>query len=676
MSTRTDRLLADATSLPHLLALRAEAHPDRVAFRFLEEGEREITQLTYAELQTRARAVAARLQRTTQPGERALFMYPPSLEFVVAFFGCLMARVVPVPVYPPRQNRSFERLAAVVRDASATRLMATQQVFSLSAAGFDRLPAGQALQWLVSDTVEPAEADGYAPTDIARDDLAFLQYTSGSTGDPKGVVVSHRNLLVNLGMIHELLLCPEEGVTVSWLPQFHDMGLIGMTLYPLAYGGTSVQMPPTAFLQRPARWLRAISAYRGCLTTAPNFAYELCTHKVKEPELEGLDLSCWTLALNGAEPIRYDTLLRFSGRFAAVGFRKDALLPCYGMAETTLIVTGKPPGRRFQSLPLQRADLERHHAVIADEADPGAVTLVSSGQRIGTEQLLIVDPDTREACPPLRVGELWVHGEHVAQGYWGRPDATRDTFHAEHPAAPGVRFLRTGDLAFEHEGEVYITGRLKDLVIIGGRNLYPQDIELTVERASPAVRKGGVAAFAIDVDDVEQLAIVAELERTSLQGDHRRTVDAIVAEVAASHEVGVGMVVLIQPGAIPKTSSGKIQRRAAQRAMLAGQFEAVHAWAPAREAAAEPDALEGDEEAARLHDLLRAWFREQGEVAAAHIDIDRPMAAYGVDSVVAAEFTVYVESLAGERVPPDFVWTHQTIREMARFIRQKRSTPA
>lgn len=676
MSTFADRILADSPSLTALLSRRAAEHPDRVAFRFLEEGEQETASLTYSELERRARAVAARLQRTVQPGERALFMYPPCLDFVVAFFGCLMAKVVPVPVYPPRQNRSFERLAAVVRDASATRLMATQQVFSLSAAGFDRLPGGQSLQWLVSDTVDTAEADGFVPAEVTRDDLAFLQYTSGSTGDPKGVVVSHRNLLVNLGMIHELLQCPEESVTVSWLPQFHDMGLIGMTLYPLAYGGTSVQMPPTAFLQRPARWLQAISKYRGCLTTAPNFAYELCTHKVKEAELEGVDLSCWTLALNGAEPIRYDTLLRFSGRFASVGFPKEALLPCYGMAETTLIVTGKPPGRRFQSLPLRRAELEQHQAVIGDEADPDVVTVVSSGQRIGAEHLLVVDPETQQVCPPLRVGEIWVHGDHVAGGYWGRPEATRDTFEARSEAVPGKAFLRTGDLGFTHQGEFYVTGRLKDLVIIGGRNLYPQDIEHTVERASPAVRKGGVAAFAVDIDDVEQLAIVAELERTSLQGDHQKTVDAIVRDVAASHEVGVGFVVLIKPGAIPKTSSGKIQRRAAQRDMLAGRFEAVFAWAPSREAAAEPDALEGDDEAARLHDMLRAWFREHGEVQAAHVDIDRPMAAYGVDSVVAAEFTSYVESLVGERVPPDFVWTHPTIRDMARFIRQRTGSAA
>ncbi len=676
MSTRAERILAESPSLVRLLALRAAEHPDRIAFRFLEDGEQETARLTYGDLEIRARAVAARLQRSVRPGERALFMYPPCLDFVVAFFGCLMAGVVPVPVYPPRQNRSFERLAAVVRDASATRLMATEQVFSLSAAGFERLPGGRSLEWLVSDTVDPAEADAFVPAPIARDDLAFLQYTSGSTGDPKGVVVSHGNLLVNLGMIHELLQCPEEAVTVSWLPQFHDMGLIGMTLYPLAYGGSSVQMPPAAFLQRPVRWLSAISTYRGRLTTAPNFAYELCSHKVKEVELAGLDLSCWELALNGAEPIRRDTLLRFAGRFATAGFSPEALLPCYGMAETTLIVTGKPPGRRFVALPLRRDELERHRAVIVDEDDLDVTTVVSSGRRIGDEQLLIVDPATLQECPPLGVGEIWVRGAHVAHGYWNRPEATEETFGAACAAAPGQRFLRTGDLGFTHDGEVYVTGRLKDLVIVGGRNLYPQDIEYTVERASPAVRKGGVAAFAVDIDDLEQLAIVAELERTSLQGDHQRTVDAIVRDVAASHEVGVGMVVLIKPGAVPKTSSGKIQRRAAQRDLLAGRFEAVFAWAPSSEDAAGPDDLEGDAEARRLHDTLRAWFREHGEVQAARIDIDRPMAAYGVDSVVAAEFTAYVESIVGERVPADFVWTHPTIREIARFIRQRVDPPA
>lgn len=676
MTSLTDSLLREARSVSDLLARRARLHPDRVAFRFLEDGERETGALTFGELDARARAVARHVIGAASPGDRALFMYPPCLDFVVAFFGCLYARVIPVPVYPPRQDRSFERLLAVIRDASAGLVLTTQEVADQAAKVFERLPGHAPLRWLVVSAMTDAPAGDADLPPVSPEDIAFLQYTSGSTGDPKGVVVLHGNLLVNLQMIHEVVGCHERDVTVSWLPQFHDMGLIGMTIYPIAYGGTSVQMPPSAFLQRPVRWLQALSAYGGALSTAPNFAYELCCNKVKESEFASLRLEHWQRALNGAEPIRHDTLARFAGRCSTAGLAREFLVPCYGMAEATLIVSAKPPGARFVSLPLHKGRLEQHDVVIVASEHPEATLAVGSGRRLGEEEILIVDPETRAACPPLRVGEIWLRGGHVAGGYWNRPDATRETFAAECPQVPGKAWLRTGDLGFVHDGELFITGRHKDLVIVGGRNLYPQDIEYSVERASPAIRKGGVAAFSIEGEDGETLAVVAEVEKASLSGDHQATVDAILQEISTTHEVGVGTIVLIPPGTVPKTSSGKIQRRAARRDLLQGAFTPVHQWAPPAEGPAGEVEEAGEGEAGRMHDLLKAWFREQGEVEAAHIDIDRPMAAYGVDSVVAAEFTVFVESLVGEPVPPDFVWTHQTIREMARFILGRMARPA
>lgn len=676
MPTLTHRILADSPSVVHVLSRRAAEHPQRVAFRFLEDGEHESALLTYAELETKAKALAARLLTFTEPGDRALFVYPPCLDFVVAFFGCLMARVVPVPVYPPRQDRSFERLAAVVRDASATLVLTTQGVMEHSRAGFDRLEGCEALRWVPTDAVADGEPETRPARTVGAGDIAFLQYTSGSTGDPKGVVVLHRNLVANIDMVYQVLRCPEEFVSVSWLPQFHDMGLIGTTLYPLCAGGTSVQMPPTAFLQRPGRWLEAISTYRGYFTTAPNFAYELCSHKVKDGDLAKLDLSCWALALNGAEPIRHDTLVRFNARFAPAGLAPDALLPCYGMAEATLIITGKPAGRLFTSLRLDRPALERHDVRIVDEEAADAVVAVSSGRSIGDEHLLIVGPETGQPSPPLTVGEIWVSGPHVADGYWGRPEATRETFLATCEASPGGTYLRTGDLGFLHDGELYITGRHKDLVIVGGRNLYPQDLEYTVERASPAVRKGSVAAFSIEGEDGEALVVVAEIERGSLEGDHQAVVDAIVGDIAANHEVGVAAIELIRPGAIPKTSSGKIQRRAARREFVEGRFDAIFSWSPSRVGGAASPQAADEAEAARLHDLLTQWFLESGELETTHIDIDRPLAVYGLDSVTAGEFSVFVETLTGERVPANFLWEYQTIRDIARFVIRRRGRPS
>ncbi|MET0395452.1 MAG: fatty acyl-AMP ligase, partial [Longimicrobiaceae bacterium] len=562
----------DVSTLVELLRLRAEADPDRIAYTFLLNGEVEEGHVTYGELDLRARAVAARLQALGARGERALLLYPPGLEYIAALFGCFYAGVTAVPAYPPRRNKTDPRLQSIVEDCAPTLALATRELVGEREGLCAHTPELGGLRWIATEDVPADEAQGWRDPEVSGDTLAFLQYTSGSTAAPKGVMVSHGNLLHNFAVIEGFCGYTPQTRSVIWLPPYHDMGLIGGILQPLFTGYWAALFSPVAFIQRPARWLEAISRYRATSSGGPNFAYELCVHAVRPEERAGLDLSHWEIAFNGAEPVRAETLRAFADAFAPNGFRERAFFACYGLAEATLMVTGSQPSE----LPVVRAvDAEAlgEGMVVADAAPEGRYRLVGSGRSAPSQRVIIVDPATLRECAPERVGEVWVRGASVASGYWERPEATAETFGAFVAGTREGPFLRTGDLGFLDGGELFITGRLKDLIVIRGRNHYPQDIEMTAAHSHPALRAGSSAAFSVDDGGEERLVVVQEVSRQASAGlDVEEVAAAIRRAVAGEHGVQVHAVAVARTGGVPKTTSGKVQRRACRAAFLAGDL--------------------------------------------------------------------------------------------------------
>ena len=474
---------------------------------------------------------------------------------------------------PPRRNQSLSRLQSIIADAGATIALTTKTVLSNVERQFRQSPTLQALNWLTTDNIASDLAQAWLQPAISSDTLAFLQYTSGSTGTPKGVMVSHGNLLYNEQMLQTAFEHTEKTIYVSWLPLFHDMGLIGNMLQSLYLGRPCILMSPVAFLQRPVRWLQAISRYKATTSGGPNFAYELCVSKITNEQRETLDLSSWDVAFNGAEPVRAETLERFTTAFEPCGFRREGFYPCYGMAETTLIISGGIKAARPVLKTVQGEALEQHRVVSASQENDGVRKLGGCGQTLLEQQIVIAHPDTLIRCQPHEVGEIWVSGKNVAQGYWNRPEETQATFRAYEAGTGEDPFLRTGDLGFLQEGELFVTGRLKDLIIIRGRNHYPQDIELTVEQSHPVLQQGCTAAFSVEINGQERLVVACEVERTS-----RRNLDvdaigkSISQAVIEQHELEVYAILLLKTGRIPKTSSGKIQRRACRAGFLAGNL--------------------------------------------------------------------------------------------------------
>lgn len=544
-----------------VLRLRGSIQPNRDAFTFLLDGETEKVTLTYKELDRRSRRVAAQLQALGLSGERALLLYPAGLDFLVAFFGCLYAGVVAVTAYPPRNQRNTPRIKAISTDAQAAIALTTTAILPTVQPLMADKTNLKSLQWLTTDNLAQGIEDTWQEPFINQNTLAFLQYTSGSTGTPKGVMISHGNLLHNADTTYQFMEHSPESKFVTWLPMYHDMGLIGGILQPLYGGFPCIIMPPTSFLQRPYRWLQAISQYQGTTSGGPNFAYDLCTQKITPEQKATLDLSSWSVAFNGAEPIRHDTLERFAAAFAECGFQKEAFYPCYGMAETTLMVSGVDKVKAPTIKTVQKSALESHRVVESSVPDEDIYNFVSSGRIIPEQKVIIANPETLSSCKPGEIGEIWVSGPSVGQGYWNRFQDTKETFQAYLSDTGEGPLLRTGDLGFLHNDELFITGRAKDLIIIRGRNLYPQDIELTTELSHSSLRSGAGAAFTVEVNNEEKLVIVQELEFRA-KPDIEEVVNAIRQAVTEEYEVQVYAVVLIKPGSIPKTSSGKIQRRA------------------------------------------------------------------------------------------------------------------
>ena len=575
-------------TLVELVRYHAATRPSATSYAWLNALEVETFCLTFAELDRRARCIGAQIAAQGLSGRRVLLLYGAGVEFVIAFLGGIYGGAVVVPAYPPRQGESPERLVRIAANCEAEAILTESGLVSM----IREIVADTALAKLAliaTDALPPELASKWVDPQLTADNLAFLQYTSGSTGIPKGVQVSHGNILANQEMIRCGFGHTPATVFVGWLPLHHDMGLVGNVLQPLYLGIPSVLMAPETFIQKPVRWLRAISRYRATTSGSPNFGYELCARKVSDEDIAQLDLSSWQVAYNGAEPIRADTLDRFAARFARCGFRRSSLYPCYGMAEATLFVTGGLPHAEPITVHVDADALALHRIEHRAAGAPGTRALVGCGRTWLDEQLLIVDAETRQPLGPDQVGEIWISGPNVSRGYLNRPDENRETFAAFLASGEGP-FVRTGDLGFTRDGNLFVTGRLKDLIIVQGRNHYPQDIEQTVGVVHPAFRLGGTAAFMIETETGEQVAVVQEIKRSYMAaveaaGDVARAeaLRAVRRAVAEAHGIALHGCIFVAEGTIPKTSSGKIRRRSCIELYKSeGRLRLESSWTEAR----------------------------------------------------------------------------------------------
>ncbi len=600
------------STLTEFLHWRAFNQPERIIFTwltYLDNDEILENKLSFKEIDRKARSIAARLLQTEATGERALLLYPPGLDYILAFCGCLYAGVIAVPAYPPFTGRLLNRLQSIVSDSESKFVLTTSLARGFLDPQLEKHPELSTLTWMETDTLDDDVGNGFDKIDTDENSIAFLQYTSGSTADPKGPMITHANLLHNLGSMYRYFEGTSNNVGISWLPQYHDMGLVGCILASLYSDIPVVFLSPLDFLQKPIHWLKAISRYRGTISGAPNFAYNLCISKITEEQRTGLDLSSWDLAANAAEPVRADTIERFVRAFEPCGFRREAFKAGYGLAESTFLVTNPARG----TLPvIERFDknaLEQNRIIDESDTDDEVKALVGCGKILPQGKIVIVDPNSLKECLPDKIGEIWVSSPSVAKGYWNRPDETRQTFGATLADTGEGPFLRTGDLGFLKNDELFITGRIKDLIILHGRNHYPQDIERTVEESSLALRLGCTAAFSLEIEDEEKLVVVQEIKKKYADADTGLSdiYKGIHRSIQEEHALDVYDIILIKAGNIPKTSSGKIQRRACRNNYLKNQLKVIGHY---RENFNRPDTVRKEFEKTNMPEAqqIRSWL--------------------------------------------------------------------
>jgi amino acid adenylation domain-containing protein len=637
---------SEYTTLVDLLRRRAIEAPSKRAYRFLHDAETgEQENYTYGDLDQQARAIAAQLQALNMSGERVLLVYPAGLEYVSAFFGCLYAGAVAVPTYPPRLNRTLDTLRSIADDSQAKVVLTTRALLSKMERMFGHAPELKKLQWIATDDGPGANKNDWREPKINGDTLAFLQYTSGSTGTPKGVMISHGNLLHNSSFIAQGFGYAKETECLTWLPLYHDMGLIGGVLQPLYGGFSTTLMSPLAFARSPYGWLKAISDYGVTLSGAPDFAYDLCVRRITAEQRATLSLESWTVAFTGAEPIRVSTLESFAATFAECGFRREAFLPCYGLAEATLMVSC---GATAKVKKLARRALEEN--VVRESSDDDDATLLPScGKPFTGQTFRIVNPETLELCKADEVGEIWVSSPSIAHGYWRKPEETEKIFQAHIKNSHEGPFLRTSDLGFLNAGELYVTGRVDDLIIIRGRNYYPQDIETAVARSHNALRPGGGAVFSHQNENENRLVVVHELDQRR-KADTAEVIEQIRRTITGEFELPLHAVVLVAAGGVPKTSSGKVRRKACRALFLSDSLEVISAWHPRAESLTIQPAINA---VPALHDLpaIKLWLAvklaAQLRVTAAEIDLDQSITNYGLDSLSALELAHSIETAFG-----------------------------
>lgn len=664
-----------------LLRQRVQEHREKTVYTYLNDGESQETSLTYGALERRALAIAAHLQSCVSPGERVLLLYPPGIEFPAAFFGCLCAGMVAVPAYPPHSKQFLANLRAVSSDAGAAVALSTAATLEDYRSQIEQTPGLMSLKWIPTDTLADDLASDWQEPPLGPDALAVLQYTSGSTGNPKGVMVSHGNLLHNSAVIHAVFGNSPNIRAVIWLPPYHDMGLIGGIIQPVFSGGDAILLSPVHFIQKPLRWLTAISRYKATTSGGPNFAFDLCVRKITPEQTSGLDLSSWEVTFNGAEPVRAETLRRFTAAFEPCGFRQKAFLPCYGLAETTLLACGCSKNSEPTFLRADAQALQTGRIVLAKDNREHDFELVGNGGSPADHAIVIVDPKQQTPCENDMIGEIWIAGPSVAQGYWNRPDETAETFQARFADTGEGPFLRTGDLGFIHTGQLFVTGRLKDLIIIRGLNHYPQDIERTAERSHQALRAGCGAAFAVEVENEERLVVVQEVERSYIRKlDAETVIGAIRQSISREHGVQAYAVVLLKTSSLPKTTSGKVKRRLCREHFLQGKLDVVaecvgyaqeiepetpfQAWEKA-------DNLETENAAEHIHATQSSIAKMVSvllKISFSKVDVHDPLNTMGIDSLMAVELKTAIEEDLGFEIPVEALFMGASIADLAAHV--------
>lgn len=701
-------------NLIHLLRRRAEARQDKTVYTYLKDGELQEARLTYGELERRALAIAAHLQSLVSPGERVLLFYPPGIEFPTAFFGCLCAGVVAVPTYLPYSNRFLASLDATVSDARPTVALTTASTLEDFRRQIDLIPGLKALTWISTDSIPDDLATTWKEPPIGADSLAVIQYTSGSTGSPKGIMVSHGNLLHNSFVIHSAFGNSPGSRGVVWLPPYHDMGLVGGIVGTVYAGMDTILISPVHFIQKPLRWLTAISRYSATASGGPNFAYDLCVRKITPEQKSGLDLSSWEVAFNGAEPVRGETLHRFAAAFEPCGFQQKAYLPCYGLAETTLMASGCDKSTEPTILRADVQELKTGRLALVAEGRGHDIKLVGNGGAPPGHEIVIVDPEQQTLCKGEEIGEIWISGPSVAQGYWNRPGDSEQTFRARLADTGEGSFLRTGDLGFIHAGQLFVTGRLKDLIIIRGLNHYPQDIERTVERSHEALRPGCGAAFAVEVGDEERLVVVQEIERRYIKNlDAEAVIGAIRQSVTREHGIQAYAVVLIKTASLPKTTSGKIKRHLCREYFIQGSLKVVAecvghsqkvepeipglertesrpiqgrsatpAGNPLKALTLNPGGLESDdmrrEDASEHIRVIESYITKKVadllKVPNFRVDVQGPLNTLGLDSLMAVELKTAIEEDMGIGFPIEALFLGAGISDLTAHVLWQRTS--
>ncbi|MEM9217717.1 MAG: SDR family NAD(P)-dependent oxidoreductase, partial [Cyanobacteria bacterium P01_F01_bin.150] len=676
------------SNLIELLNYRAIYHPQRTAYIYLQDGEIESDQLRYQDLKQQAQAIASQLLQIAQPGERVLLLYPPGLEFVTALFGCLYAGIIAVPANPPRRRQRRSRLGAIANDAQPTVVLTTTNIWQQLQKQSRDYPKITRLAVLITEDVKYSQGLTSLTAPVANPDtLAFLQYTSGSTGQPKGVRVSHGNVLHNCKLIQSVAHTSATSRLVSWLPVYHDMGLINSIFQPLYVGCQSIIMSPTAFLQKPVRWLQAISKFRGTHGGAPDFAYQLCVQKIRPEQKAELDLSSWAVAYNGAEPIRAHIMAEFAAAFKECGFQQRAFMPCYGLAEATLGVSWHPIDQVPKALTVSTSSLTAGQIEVVVETSfpqPRTQSLVSCGIPPTELNVRIVNPSTGQCCVEGEIGEIWLAGKSVTQGYWSQSDATQLTFQAYLEGREEGPFLRTGDLGGLVAGELIITGRLKDLIIIRGQNYYPQDIEQVAAASHPALQPGEGAAFSIELGEQAQLIVVHELKRSYLrQLNGTEVINAVRRAISGTFDLQVQSVVLLKPNSILKTSSGKIQRRACRSAFLNGSLAAVaheefkgvnETQAVVASQVEQPKSVPTIQDnsshptASQIYQWLVTQLAQYLNLEPGQISGDRPLAEYGLNSATAVGVSGELQEWLQRPLSVTLLYDYPTLAALSEYL--------
>jgi acyl-CoA synthetase (AMP-forming)/AMP-acid ligase II/acyl carrier protein len=681
-----------AATMPEMIGDRAVRHGHRPAISFWDETGGEVS-WTYRELWLRSCAVAHQLRGiqnhsngAANQQSRALLLYSPGIEFIAAFFGCQIAGWIPVPTCYPKRGREIPRLDSAARDCDPAVILGdTATIDSIDPSKLCDAARSVARVSTQQSNVDDSIWIDHQSLKADPNEIAFLQYTSGSTSEPKGVMVRHRNLMSNLYSIHRgfrIDMQPDDAETIEravfWLPFFHDMGLIGGILEPLYLGMETTLMSPGAFLQRPVRWLELISNKQAAISGAPNFAYQLCIDRISPQQTDNLDLACWTTAFCGAEPIQPRTLQDFAARFSANGFSDRAFYPCYGLAEATLLAAGGDGSNTPTFLKVDRESLGVSKPIIVDENQRGSQfqNLVSCGTAALDTELLIVDHESFAEVQPGSVGEIWLRGAGVTDGYWQRPETNPLQFNARLTDGRDG-FCRTGDLGFMHDGQLYVTGRVKDVIILRGRNLFPQDIETTVQLAMGS-GGGRSAAFPVDGPRGEALAIVAELPRGTNEIEFDKKVRSIRRAVIDVHDVDPLYVVLTRQAVVPVTSSGKIRRLRCREMFESDELKIKHRYERCSASTQVPLELpEVPSPATDEHrDSLKVatekwmthWLIARAGIDPSEIDLDKPFSDYGLDSMTAVEMSGEIEDWSGAELTPIVAWNYPTVLRLSEYI--------